>query len=176
MSPLSLIIFLMTNKTHTKKAVFTIGGPASGKSTTLRTLFPGTPVLDCDSIKESHPDYDPKNPQALHVWSREQLTARFFSTVEGDDSFAYDGTGCNVARMHEWMTTARDRGFEIVLLYVTCSAAEAVRRNASRERVVPAEIVLTKHAVVDECFTSIKDHADDVIVFDTEKTPKKAAA
>lgn len=165
-----------TKKAPAKQAIFTIGGPASGKSTVLSALFNGAPVLDCDSIKETHPAYDPKDPGALHVWSREELKKRFFETVEGDASFAYDGTGCNVTRMIEWITIARNNGFEIVLLYVTCSLEEALRRNAARDRNVPTEIVAAKHAVVAECFAAVRDTADEVIEYANERFNAALAA
>lgn len=48
--------------TAAKTAIFMMGGPRAGKSTSIQSLleeFDGITVLDCDSIKEEHPEYNP---------------------------------------------------------------------------------------------------------------------
>ena len=129
------------SKATTPKAIFTIGGPGSGKSFVLGRDFGEVYVVDCDAHKEAHPDYDPTDPMALHEWSRIEMTKDFFRCLGGNESFAYDGTGANAERLVEWMLKASEVGFEVVLLYVTCSLQTALERNQKRTRTVPEGLV-----------------------------------
>ena len=143
-------------------AVFMMGGPGSGKSFVRDRDFAGLAVVDCDSIKESHPDYDPKNPSALHEWSRIECVKAFFRALGGDDSFVYDGTGTNAEKMVEWMLKAQEAGFKVQLVYVKCPLQTALRRNQQRDRTVPESIVREKHAVVETTFKILTGYADEV--------------
>jgi len=61
---------MKTNQPTKKEAVFLMGPPAAGKSTTRLKLFPELPVIDPDEIKKSLPGYDPKNPSRVHLQSK----------------------------------------------------------------------------------------------------------
>lgn len=145
-------------------AYFMMGGPGSGKSYVRDRddEMAGLAVVDCDQSKEAHPDYDPKNPAALHAWSSEQCVKAFFRALGGTDSFVYDGTGSNSDRMVEWMLDARTAGFDVALVYVRCPLNTALERNRNRERVVPEHVVIEKHSVVERSFAICSGYADRV--------------
>lgn len=143
-------------------AVFMVGGPGAGKSFVRDRDFAGVKVVDCDLIKESHPEYDPKNPSALHEWSRVECAKSFFLAIGGDDSFVYDGTGTNAEKMVDWMLKAQEAGFSVQLVYVRCPIQTALRRNAERTRVVPESIVREKHASVETSFNILSGYADSI--------------
>lgn len=148
------------------QAVFMMGGPGAGKSYVRSQQFPTLPVVDCDTWKARHPDYDPKNPSALHEWSSIQCTKDFFRRLGGDDSFVYDGTGTNAEKMVDWMLHASSAGFDVVVVYVRCPLRTALDRNANRDRVVPEHIVREKHAAVDASFRICRGYADTVHTVD----------
>lgn len=145
-------------------AVFMVGGPGSGKSFVRKRDFGSLPVVDCDSFKESHPDYDPKNPAALHQWSQVECTKAFFRALGGTESFVYDSTGTNAEKMVDWMLKAQSAGFLVRLVYVRCSMNVALVRNQQRARTVPEEIVREKHATVETSFRICSGFADEVTV------------
>jgi len=149
-------------------AVFMMGGPAAGKSRVVSDRFEGWKVLDCDAIKAEHPDYDPKNPGALHAWSGEVLTRRFYAQLGTGESFVYDGTGANAERTVAWMEDAKAAGFEIVVCYVACRLTTALKRNAARERVVPEHIVREKYSVIATSFEIVSRYADRVEVVNND--------
>ena len=52
------------SNTATPELVVMMGLPAAGKSWVAEGRYTDThSFVDCDAIKETHPDYDPLNPQ-----------------------------------------------------------------------------------------------------------------
>ena len=155
----------MANNT-TKKAVFMMGGPASGKSMIRNRMYSDLTILDCDLIKESHKDYDPKAPHLLHDWSAKELAASFYRTIEAGDSFVYDGTGSTAERYVQYIKDAQERGYTVTLCYVRTTITEALKRNAKRERTVPEDIVRDKYALIETSYGIVSPLADKVMVVD----------
>lgn len=147
---------------NTQKAVFMAGAAGAGKSyirsrtEDLKSL----PVVDADQFKAAHPDYDPKNPGALHVWSNEQAMDLFLTSLEGTDSFIYDGTGTNPERYVTMIKQARRAGFSTEIVYVEVTRETSLRRNAERERTVPEFIVNEQHDFLPSSIEIIFEEAD----------------
>jgi predicted kinase len=120
-----------------KEAIFLVGPPAAGKSTTRSDLYPDYLVIDPDLIKQELPGYDPKNPSKVHIQSKILSRKIFIETISTNKSFVYDTTGGNEERMLKEMEEARKKGFKIILLLVTCSLEVCLKRNRERERTVP---------------------------------------
>src|SRR5690606_17021948 len=160
---------MKTNQPTTtkKEAIFLMGPPAAGKSSTRQKLFPGLPVIDPDEIKKTLPGYDPKNPSRVHLQSKVLARKQFEEMILGNSSFVYDTTGGNVERMLREMAEARENGFTITILQVTCSLEECLRRNRRRERTVPDEVVRSIWYEVREAAEKLLPHADKVIKVDT---------
>ena len=146
------------------KATIMIGGPGAGKSYIIGRDYADLDVLDSDAIKASHPDYDPKNPAALHEWSRQELVRAFFAKIATGEDFVLDGTGTSIERYASWMKDLSRAGYEITLVYVRTSLAVALERNRNRERVVPESIVREKHALVGTSFEVLSGYADEIRV------------
>ena len=141
-----------------------MGGPASGKSTVREARFPDLPVVDCDTFKEGHPDYDPKNPAALHVWSSLEATKAFYAALAGDDDFVFDGTGANAEKYVSYATDARGAGWHTRIMYVACELATALERNAGRERVVDEDVVREKYSTIAASYEIVSRYVDEVVV------------
>ena len=156
-----------TNATGTDKmsrAIVMIGGPGSGKTFIRNRDFGDMDVLDSDQFKVTHPDYDPKDPGALHAWSTVQLTRAFFAKIATGEDFVLDGTGTSVERYATWMTQMSTAGYKVEIVYVKTTMAVALERNRNRERVVPEHIVREKHAVVATSFDILSGYADTITV------------
>lgn len=145
----------MFNATHTTqdteaemaKVVFMAGAAGAGKSyirsrtEDLRDLE----VVDADQFKAAHPDYDPKNPGALHAWSSQMAREAYVAKLNGTDSFIYDGTGTNAEKYVAMIREAHAAGFRTEIVYVEVSRETSLERNAARERNVPEYIVNEQH-------------------------------
>ena len=154
------------------EVVFTMGLPGAGKSTALRELGIDETheILDPDAVKESHPDYDPKNPSALHDWSMQEIESRWIEEVlaSGEGRWVVDGTGTNAERMVRRMRQARSVGFHVVLLYVHVSLETALARNAARPRTVPEGIIHRKAADIETAFLITRDYADEIRIVEND--------
>lgn len=148
----------------TKTVTFTAGAPGAGKGFVIDRDYAELHVVDCDKHKQAHPDYDPKNPGALHVWSSEQATKEFFSMLAGDDSFVFDGTGTDTAKLANFMNQATLAGFRTQVCYVKVSLATALDRNSKRDRVVPESLVREKFATIATAVEILAGYADELRV------------
>ena len=147
--------------------VVLIGLPAAGKSTIAGVHFGDSHrFFDCDSIKASHPDFDPKNPAALHLWSKERLAEEVAAVWSNPHNFVYDSTGTNPERIEALVMMAREAGMKTRLLFVTVDQAVSLERNARRSRVVPEEVILEKVEKVKETFNHVAFMFDNVVMFD----------
>ncbi len=145
-----------------------MGSTGVGKSYTANKLYPNMKTLDCDQIKESHPDYDPKNPSVLHEWSSFMLEEEFQKAILHDQSFILDGTGSNSDKMVRRIEEAKMHGFTTKLLYVTASLKTCLLRNSQRERVVPEFIVKQKYKDVKYSFQLVSPYVDEIQVVNNE--------
>jgi predicted kinase len=71
----------MTTANEQPVAIFMMGGPAAGKSTVRAKMFAGVVAIDSDSIKAEHPEYDESKPWALHEWSSQEASRRFYAAL-----------------------------------------------------------------------------------------------
>lgn len=151
-----------------KSLVIMVGSPASGKSTVRQSMFPHMQVVDCDDIKASHPDYDPKNPQKFHEWSRKVVEELLVRKVADGESFVYDGTGSSVDRYSSLIDNAHRNGYKVLMVHVIVSLATAIERNANRERVVPEAVVVKKYTQVANAANLLKSLVDELVVVNNE--------
>jgi len=150
------------------KVIFTAGSPGAGKGYVLASLHPSLPVVDCDKHKEAHPDYDPKNPGALHAYSSAAASREFAEMLGKGETFVYDGTGANVEKMVQMINAAHGAGFETEILYVKVRLATALRRNAGRERVVPEELVREKFTLLATAIEILSGYAGRIVTVNND--------
>lgn len=151
-----------------REMVFTMGLPGAGKSYVAERDYPGFEMIDPDAYKAAHPDYDPKNPAALHEWSQIETERAFARAMAEGGRYVVDGTGTNAEKMVRRIREARAAGFDVTLLYVTVSLATSLARNASRERVVPEHVIRSKAADIATAFDIVSREADTVRVVENE--------
>lgn len=158
-----------------KEMVFLMGAPAAGKSTLGRKKFGATHIfIDCDQIKEQHPDYDPARPDLIHEWSSAIAKQMFQDAINSQDGlWVIDSTGTNAERMVKDIKLAKDAGFKTTLFYVRCSLETSLRRAAKRKRRVPEYIIREKHSLIATSFEIVSKYADTVEVVDNGQDKEK---
>ena len=143
--------------------VFMMGLPAAGKTTVAEMAYEATHnFIDCDRVKESHEDYDPKNPQALYAWSKGVVADQLEALFQNPTNTVYDSCGGTPAKMIGLMDQARSAGMKVTLKFVVVDLQTSLARNERRDRNVPVEIVVKKATQVQAAFDQIKHHADQV--------------
>lgn len=150
--------------------IFLMGSPAAGKSTISNEMFGDTHVfIDCDAIAATYPDYDPKNPSITHFRASAESERVFEAAIEvAQGCWVIDGTGANAERLVNSIHRARAVGFGVRLVYVRCTLETSLKRNASRDRVVPEEVVREKAELIGTSFELVSPYVDEVIVVDND--------
>jgi len=151
-------------KNESRTMLFTMGLPGSGKSTVIRRegLDTDATIIDPDAVKAAHPDYDPKNPTALHVWSKQVTDGMFNRALLNGGKWIVDGTGTNAEAMVAKIRRAQAAGFHTVLVYVQVSLATSLKRNATRTRVVPEHVVREKAEVIATSYEIVSRYVDEI--------------
>jgi len=177
---------------------FTAGLPGSGKSSALRSLehLSGAVVLDSDSVKASHPDFDgireradPDEMTALHEWSRiihdRACLVAANETDPSGPSYIIDGTGCDGAEVLTLGRVAYEAGYRVEVVYVEVSVETSIRRNRQRYerggRLVPEHIIHAKAEQIGRAISEMQystrgfDYIDRVHTIDNDQDRPKGA-
>lgn len=134
---------------------FLQGLPGSGKGWILRnrvipSLQGRVVVLDPDAVKKAHPAYDPKNPQALHAWSKRVdgalRKAAQAAVVAGarDLHVVLDGCAAEAGKLARRLQAWAALGARPCVVSVRVPLCVSIRRNAARERVVPLGVIMRR--------------------------------
>lgn len=164
----------MENTNNQKKEmVFLMGLPASGKSTTAKSIYGSTHTfIDPDLIKESHPDYNPAEAYKIHDWSKAEEEKQWMAALISDGQFVIDGTGTNAEKMVRRINQAQALGFETKLLYVTCTLETSIRRALKRTRQVPLEMIREKALNIQTAFEIVSKYVAEIQVIDNSVDTK----
>lgn len=151
-----------------KKVIFTMGLPGAGKSRVLKTEYnefiQNAVMIDPDEIKKEKADYNPKQPQVYHVWSKDEAQKRMYAAMIDGFDVVIDGTGTNVEKMIKWIREFHLMGYDVEVVYVKVSIDTAMYRNANRERVVPEYLIREKAETIELAFELIGKEADVTVV------------
>tara|TARA_R110001606_G_scaffold190066_3_gene338020 strand:- start:1122 stop:1859 length:738 start_codon:yes stop_codon:yes gene_type:complete len=147
------------------KAVFTAGGPGSGKSFTASELFgiPTTmPFVSADGLKGVNSDStletylkkaglgadmekmgpaDYAKAQELRATAKNVTAKRMVTYINGKLGMLIDGTGKNFAKVEKKQKLLKSIGYDCYMVFVNTSLEVALERNKKRARVVPEDIV-----------------------------------
>jgi len=156
------------NSNSVPTLILTAGLPGAGKSTYLRNAGIELPKVDPDEAKKLHPDYDPKNPQAVHNWSKKVARRFHLSLLSKNVDFVVDGTGTNVEKYARYIKEAQELGYKVELHYVRVKLETSIKRNANRARVVPMSVILEKADVIEQTTSIIAKMCDDFVVVEND--------
>jgi len=156
--------------TNQPKAILTMGLPASGKSYTIKKHYSdfqeNAVLIDPDEIKKTHPDYDPKNVQPIHSWSKKIAKQKMLRAIANEENMIIDGTGTNSEKMVKWIKDLQAQGYTTEIVYVKVSMKTSLKRNRQRERFVPEEIIREKAEFISTSFDILSSIADEITVID----------
>lgn len=151
-----------------KKLVIMAGLPGSGKSYVRSQKYAALEVIDCDEIKKGIKGYDPKNPGAVHQESKVLEQEKIYFELAMGNSFVYDTTATNWAKLIKLIQDAKGVGYEVELCYVKVSLKTALYRNSKRERVVPEYIINEKFALLPVALEVLSGYVDNYIVVNND--------
>ena len=156
-------------------AVFMVGGPGSGKSSTLKALGlidKGYRLVNQDPylekyIKEAGLASDEKTYNKEERSLRAKLGWKARKAAEEDlarntaakESMVVDGTGASYKATTKKMKALEDAGFEIHMVFVNTSKDVAVQRNRARAERSLADFIVTK--TWDSVQESAKQYKED---------------
>lgn len=147
-----------------QKLVIMAGLPGSGKSFVRSNKYADLRVIDCDEIKKSLKGYDPKNPGAVHEQSKVLEQQAIYRALGDGESFVYDTTATNWAKLVKLIEDAKGVGYKVELCYVKVSLKTALCRNSKRERVVPEYIIREKHSLLPVALEVLSGYVDSYVV------------
>lgn len=151
-----------------KKLVIMAGLPGSGKSYVRQNKYADLRVIDCDEIKKTIAGYDPKNPGAVHAESKILEAQEIYKAFGNGDSFVYDTTATNWAKIVKMITDAQAIGYKVELCFVNVSLATALARNAKRERTVDESIIKEKHSLLPTSLMVLQKYVDSYVVVNND--------
>ena len=147
------------------KAVFTAGGPGSGKSYAASTLFgmpekmpfvsaQGLKSVNSDKYFETYlqmkgisQDIASLNPaeyeqaMALRKKSKTVSQAALKNYINGRLGLLIDGTGKDYAKISKQKKRLQDVGYDCFMVFVNTDLDVALERNQLRDRKLPSELV-----------------------------------
>ncbi len=145
----------LTEKVRTKQppiAIYTMGIPASGKSTSVKYVLPKLKIkqntivdLDPDEIMMSFPQYSASinsrvmtslNKAAVIISSK--VLAKL---IEAKISFVYYGTGKNFSSYRGMISKTNKAGYVNGIINVQLGSDEAIMRNSARNRSVGPSVI-----------------------------------
>lgn len=147
-----------------KKLVVMAGLPGAGKSYVRANRYADMKVIDCDEIKKTLPGYDPKNPSAVHQQSKVLEAQAIYSAFGKGESFVYDTTATNWAKLVKLIQDAQGIGYKVELCYVKVSLQTALYRNSKRERVVPEALIREKFSLLPVSLEVLSGYVDNYII------------
>ena len=136
------------------KAVFLMGGPGSGKSTVVDGLglkALGLKLVNTDKsfengLKKAGQTLDLKLVPAeirdpIRKKAKRQTTRMMDRYIDGRLGLIFDTTSANASKIKTYLNQLNHLGYESKMIYVSTSLDNAQKRNASRARKLPPEIV-----------------------------------
>ena len=147
------------------KAVFTAGGPGSGKSYTASSLFgmpekmpfvsaQGLKSVNSDKYFETYlqmkglsQDIAKLNPdeysQAMELRNKSKKVrdAALKNYINGRLGLLVDGTGKNYPNIAKQKKRLQDVGYDCFMIFVNTDLEVALQRNSERERKLPTELL-----------------------------------
>lgn len=136
------------NDKHIFKAIFTAGGPGSGKTTVARKLLSGYGFkeVNIDKLVEFIAKNKNLNLRDMSTWDDADFDRAFDLSekqfalyLAGRLPMVIDGTGRNYTKITTLATQLKTYGYDVGLIFVNTDLETAKKRNASRYRVVDDE-------------------------------------
>lgn len=167
---------------HKPMAVFTAGGPGSGKSSMVKAAHEkfGKEMaqIAADEVKKEIPEYSSElakgNEDAaivVHEESTDIAAEAIERCIESGKPFMLDSTFKNIPKFEKMIGRLKSKGYECHVLYAHCPADEAVRRSKERQkktgRKVDEKVVVEGNHQAKSALYHLGGLVDSTSVFDT---------
>jgi len=166
-----------------KMAIFTMGGPGSGKSSILEKIDKSRFVkVDPDDVRVKLPEYQKATSGGKVFRGAAAMTHEEASdiakhiierAIAENKHIIIDGTGKTASSMIAKMKRLKDEGYHVHLMFAHAPVDEGLQRVAKRGqetgRFVPEQLVKDAYATIPKNFAAISKAADSWQVFDTSK-------
>lgn len=163
----------------TKEAIFMLGLPGSGKSTFINEFLAKNPyyvIVSADEIRLKHPNYNPKDPEAIHEECISRAEEVMYELSEGTGvDLIMDGGGINNSYTPRIIERVRKAGYKIRVVFIDTPVEICVDRNKDRvkagERFVPISAVIDKSYRLRKSVEKLSKMCDvfEVIKYFTDK-------
>lgn len=132
-----------------KKAIITMGLPASGKSTMMQEVdTTGYITFDADEVKKvligSKGLQDTEAIAMMHELSSKISKRLLNKSIEEGHNVIIDTCGDNVSSMIKKVDNLLSHGYDVEIFYKKVSVMTSLKRNAKRSRRVPYSIIKQK--------------------------------
>ncbi len=163
-------------------AIMMMGGPASGKSTMVKSAGLGSMedfvVADADAVKNMIPEYrvgvNNRLKQAAsmaHEESSYLVKQIREEAINARKNLVIDGTGSKTASYEKNIKKLRDQGYEIRLMMADTPMDVALDRAKNRARktgrYVPDDVLKNAYAGIPSGFQKIAEMVDSAAIYDT---------
>lgn len=149
-----------------KKANILMGLPLSGKSTWIHEqgLRHQFTVVSADTLKESHPEYEPERSHLIHEWSIEEAEKEMGIASELGQDIVMDGGGINNSYTKRIIAMLKAKGYHVTLTHINTPLEVCLERGQNRKRKVPAKDIIFKACKERAQFLKLKEVVDKVVV------------
>ncbi|MBR30684.1 MAG: hypothetical protein CMN77_05185 [Spirochaetaceae bacterium] len=163
-------------------AIMMMGGPASGKSTMVKSAGLGSMedfvVADADAVKNLIPEYRvgvnnrlKKAAEMAHEESSYLVKQIREEAINARKNLVIDGTGSKTASYEKNIQKLRDQGYEIKLMMADTPMDVALDRAKQRARktgrYVPDGVLKGAYAGIPSGFQKIAEMVDSAAIYDT---------
>lgn len=160
------------------KAIFTIGGPGSGKTTLANKLLGATGLrpVNVDAFYEMLMKQQPISggyQKELYKHAGNKMQKRMDHLTQGRIGLVIDGTGRNTKRVEEIRQYLVNLGYHTMALFVDTDLDTALERNQTRQRKVDPEKVKKMHSEVRQNLGKLKEiFNNQLVVVDNTSVPE----
>ena len=129
-----------------KKAIIMMGLPLSGKTQWINNNIDldKFSLVSADKIKESHPDYNPKDTTTIHEFSVKEAENMLYRLAKEGVDIIMDGGGINNSYTIRIITKLKEHGYRVKLVHIKTPYTICLERNKYRERKVPTDSIIDK--------------------------------
>lgn len=151
-----------------KKANILMGLPLSGKSTWIHEqgLHHDFVVVSADTLKESHPEYNPERADLIHEWSIEEAEKEMNTVSDSGRDVVMDGGGINNSYTKRIIAMLKSKGYHIILTHINTPLEVCLERGNNRARKVPATDIIHKACKERAQYLKLKGLVDEVQVIE----------
>lgn len=155
-----------------KEAIFTMGLPASGKSTLIQSLLQDErynqfTLVSADEIRLAHPRYNPLMPHLIHEECVKSAENMMYVLAKTGTDLIMDGGGINRSYTKRIINMLKEEGYNITIYYVNTPPQICIKRNEERilrgDRFVPQSEIIDKSYKLSKSIDTLKPLADDFI-------------